>query len=125
MDNVWERYSLLNLMYKKIYNKEVNIKLAAPRIMLRQFGGNMSIEEYRKLNKNYNKDYHMALPPMISIIPKIQESYHKKTNKADKSVFIPLDMKKVSKAQENLRLKRKVPNKNKNTLENCMQLKYL
>ena len=48
-----------------------------------------------------------------------------RNNKTDKSVFIPLDMKKVSKAQENLRLKRKVPNKNKNTLENCMQLKYL
>lgn len=125
MDNVWERYSLLNLMYKKIYNREVDIKLAAPRMMLRQFGGNMSVEEFRKLNNNYNKDYHVALPPMISIIPKIQESYHKKTNKTDKSVFIPLDMKKVSKAQENLRLKRKVPSKNRNTLENCMKLKYV
>ena len=72
-----------------------------------------------KENKN-NK-----IAPMISIIPKIQDSYHKKTNKNDKSVFIPLDMKKVTKAQENLRLKRKVPSKNKNTLESCMQLKYL
>ena len=63
------------------------------------------ITEYRKLNNNYNKDYQVKLL-MISIL-KIQESYHKKINKTDKSVFIPLDMKKVSKAQENLRLNEK------------------
>ena len=42
MDNVWERYSLLNLMYKKIYNKVILNR--APRIMLRQFG-EIGIEE--------------------------------------------------------------------------------
>ena len=112
MDNVQERYSLLNLMYiKKYIIKKLILNQLLQNDVTTILGGNMSITEYCKLNNNYNKDYQVVLPPMISIIPKIQESYHKKINKTDKSVFIPLDMKKVSKAQENLRLKRKVPSK--------------
>ena len=51
----WERYSLLNMMYKNIYNYEKNIKPAPdPYHTLEKFYGTLTIEEYRKLLHNDN-----------------------------------------------------------------------
>ena len=52
-NDIWERYSLINLLYGKLYNNVDKIKLAAPRNILRIFGGELNIHEFRKLNKNY------------------------------------------------------------------------
>jgi hypothetical protein len=63
-----ERYSLL----KKIYNIE-NIQLAPKKEILITYGGNKSIEEFRQYNKYITKKYRYILPPMIAIIPLIEE----------------------------------------------------
>ena len=53
MSAKYERYSLLNHIYCKIYNYEKNIKPAPdPFYVLEKFYGNLSIQEYRQLLKN-------------------------------------------------------------------------
>ena len=45
------------MVYRKVFdNKQINIKLAAPRQSLKIFGGTLTIEEFRKNNSNYNKN---------------------------------------------------------------------
>merc|ERR1711935_1116153 len=47
--DIWERYSLLNYLYSIIFEiPELIIKLAAPRLALKSFGGKLSIEEFRQ-----------------------------------------------------------------------------
>ena len=121
---VWEKYSLLNFLYRKVYNdKNIKIKVASPRQTLKIFGGNLTIKEFRILNSNYSKNFKMVIPPMISIIPQqefnfIDNGYSSKINKK----YVALQKDKISNSE--LRLKRSKPFiPAKNTLEKCMNLK--
>ena len=123
---IWNRYSLLNLLYiKMLSNKKINIKLAPPRRTLKKFGGILSIEEFRKFNDNYYKQYNIIYPPMISILPDIEKIDINKDLKK-KYDYIPVDKDRIKKISDNLILIRKKPiNKYVNTLENCMSLRYV
>ena len=125
-EDKWERYSLLNILYKKTFeDMNINIKLAAPRQSLKIFGGNLTIEEFRKNNINYNKIFKIVMPPMISVIPQIEEISNNTFYNKSKS-FIPIDKDRIEKANKDLKLKRQKPLSDKrNTLENCMKLKYI
>lgn len=120
--NIWERYSLLNLLYKKIYNtKPIKIKLAPPRETLKIFGGFMTIEEFRK-NFLTNNSYSVITPPMISLVPRIEENIFEPIN--TNSLFVPLDENMVQ--DVSLKLKREKPLTDpKKTLESYMDLKIL
>lgn len=125
-EDKWEKYSLLNMLYNKTFeNININIKLAAPRQFLKIFGGHQTIEEFRKNNINYNKLFKLVMPPMVSQIPQVEEisntSFYNKSK-----TFIPIDKERIDKANKDLKLKRSKPLSDKrNTLENCMNLKYL
>jgi len=122
--NVWERYSLLNYLYSILTeNKDLKIKLAPSRLCLTIFGGNLSIEEFRKCNEDYSLNYKVIFPPMISVIPSVEE-IKKDILKSNKSMYIPIDKDRIMRVNNDLRLKRKNPITNKNTLENCMKLTY-
>ena len=122
-DTVWEQYTLLNLLYKDIYGSS-RIKIALPRNSLQIFGGYMSIDEFRSFHNNKYKEATMIMPPLYSVIPQVEENYIEK--RAKKKRFVPIDLEKVKRAKENLRLKRSKPiQKYKNTLENCMNLTYV
>lgn len=114
-DKKWERYSLLNLLYKKVHEcKVIKIKMAAPRQTLKKFGGPLTIEEFRKNNKTNEKTYKLVLPPLVSIIPQIEETVN-----LDRS--IPIDKLKMKKADIAMKLKRNKPLLNANkTLESYM-----
>ena len=128
-DNKWERYSLLNQLYRKILNnKDLKIKLAPPRNSLNIFGGPLSINEFRKVNSNYEKNYIINLPPLVSIIPQIEEVVfdNEKVINKDTDIFIPLDEERLENAaNESLKLKRNKPlSESRNTLESCMNLQF-
>ena len=125
IDNlIWERYSLLNHLYSIIEDyPDLNIKLAPPRLALEVFGGNLSIEQFRESNSIKNRNFKVVLPPMVSIIPSLEEVNRDSLKKKD-SFYIPLDKERIKKVNNDLRLKRRKPMTNKNTLENCMMLKY-
>ena len=124
--DIWERYGLLNLLYIKIIgNKQITIKLAPPRRTLKKFGGFLTIEEFRKMNDNYYKQFNVVYPPMISVIPNIEKIDINTTIKKSYD-YVPVDENRVKKANEELILVRKKSKyQNENTLEKSMGLKYI
>ena len=69
----WERYTLLNNIYSKIFNYEKNIKPAPnPFYTLDKYYGNLSIYEYRKLLKN-ERILMVVDKPMTKVLPEIYE----------------------------------------------------
>lgn len=122
--DMWERYSLLNHLYSQIYDTpDLTIKLAPPRQSLKIFGGKLSIDEFRDCNVDYLKNYKIVLPPMVSIIPSLEEIKKDSLKKSD-TYYAPLDKERIRRVNNDLRLKRSKPIQNRNTLENCMRLKY-
>jgi hypothetical protein len=82
-NSVWERYTLLNLMYKKLYNTNfVKISMAPPREVLKMFGGYLSIDEFRDHCIKQDRVFQVVKPPLISIIPKIEENLNPKNRAA-------------------------------------------
>lgn len=104
---IWERYS----MFKKIYGISGDICEAPPYESYDKFGGSLSIEDYRKQDFfNNDKEYRIILPPMVSIIPFIEE--HNKNKPINR--FGDSD-------DDNLKIKRNKPLPNlKNTLLETM-----
>jgi hypothetical protein len=134
--DVWERYSLLNMLYRNVYSdKHYKIKLAPPRQTLKIFGGTLTIKEFRANFQSLTHSYKIIMPPMISIIPVQELSSIDKgfTSKQDTRELTPsLDTfddtlsTSSSSNQTNsggLRLKRSKPFVAcKNTLNKCMQI---
>lgn len=121
-DYLWEKVALLNLLHYKVYGKYENIIPAPNKIALQKFGGSMSLEEFHNLIEFNNKSYTAEFPPCNNVIPVLEEIY-KKNNLT--SSFIPVDKNRISKANNELRLKRSTPiNNNRNTLDNCMNIKF-
>jgi hypothetical protein len=77
--NIWKRESLINLMYHLTYNRFKEIDPSPSWLILKEFGGFMSINEFRKNFETNNSEYILLYPPLISRQMQIEESY-KKTN---------------------------------------------
>lgn len=120
----WEQYSLLTLLYRRIYNKpSLRIKLASSKFTLKTYGGQLTIKEFRANNSNADKTYKIVMPPMISILPvqQLVEVDKGFTSKQDKKNYV-ID-KTSSNDNSGLVLKRSKPFKQtENTLEKCMNL---
>lgn len=120
INDCWEKYSMLN----NIYSDKTPIKIAPPKICLKKFGGRFSINEFRSICTQYNKSYKILLPPMISVLP-VMEEINLNDNNNDINTFL-INKEHLNKANEEYRLKRTKPlPESKNTLETCMQLKVL
>ena len=124
-ETVWEKYSLLNFMYNKLYNqKNLKIKLAAPRQTLKIFGGNLNIKHFREYNVNYKKNFNVIVPPLVSIIPQVEYNFSNNGYKtsSDKKYF-NIDKSKLN--NDELLIKRSKPIVDyNNTLEKCMKLSF-
>ena len=67
----FERYSMLNYLYCKIYDYEKNIKPAPnPHYTLDKFHGNLTIQEYRSLLKNERLMF-VIDKPLVRIMPEL------------------------------------------------------
>ncbi len=124
-EDIWERYSLLNLMYKKMYNQNfIRIPLAAPREVLKTFGGYLSIDEYRENLMKMDKMFNVIKPPLVAIIPKIEENILSVKNQKAGPPIINQTI--LNKTQSQLKLKRSKPVTNpNNTLQSFMDLKII
>jgi hypothetical protein len=125
-EKVWERYALINLMYKKIYNLIHNIKidLAPPREALLKFGGKYTVEQFRELCKE--KSIKIMSFPVISIQTYLEEM-NASLNGDNGSVSHGPSQTEVKnyldKVHDQYKLSRKSTSASKNTLEFCMGLK--
>jgi hypothetical protein len=103
----WERYTLLNNIYSKVFDYEKNIKPAPnPFYTLDKYYGNLSIYEYRKLLKN-ERILMVVDKPMTKVLPEIYEENNEipfinnnllnNTNKVETSFRLKRKQKKTSK----------------------------
>ena len=120
---IWKRESLINLMYYLTYGLFKEIKAAASWLILKDYGGNLSIIDFRKNFEIINTDFLVLHPPLISRQMQIEESYKKNltsgviVNKLDKLLF---------ETNSNLTLKRNKPVETTQiNLEKSMGLKRL
>jgi len=103
---IWKRESLINLMYYYTYGVFKEIKVAPSWLILEDFGGNLTINAFRKNFEIFNIEFLLLHPPLISRQFQIEESYKKNqtnnlvVNKIDKLMFGN---------QDNLLLKRNKP----------------
>lgn len=116
-----ENHQLLSLMYSKLYNTNTFIEIcpSPPKEILQIFGGNVTIDKYRNNFVTNNKEFKLIKPPLISIIPQVEETRRKIRKKEE---YIPLNQNMVDSMNENLKLKRNKTSSNKNTLVELMGL---
>jgi hypothetical protein len=86
-NKVWDRYSLLKLLYYMINKNnissinDIDINIAGPKELLEKFGGPFTIVEYRKNSKILGREYHKLIPPFLPINFGFEEITNSKTNK--------------------------------------------
>jgi hypothetical protein len=103
---IWKRCSLLNLLYFQTYNKYIDINPAPSWLILTDYGGNITIEEFRNNFIFNTKEYLVLHPPLISRQMQIEESY--KINK-NMNISIGKLNKIYSEIDSDLQLKRARP----------------
>ena len=122
---VSERTSLLKFLFRALYpDIDDNFSPAPRKEVLNKFGGNLEVDDYRLNFEIPSKEVRILMPPIISMPPQIEEIRLKKKipigrSKAKKK-FVPLDMKEVERALNNI--KHIVKPKAKNSLEITMGL---
>ena len=108
-EKIWKRNSLLNLLYQKTYSNQVKIKPAPSWKVLKDFGGNLSIEQFRNSLILNDTNYTYLKPPIISQYSQIE----RKTKKLNKKI-----------KEDHLVLKRSKPLKStKYSLQSTMGLR--
>jgi hypothetical protein len=121
VDEMWERYNLLNLLFRRM-NFGTVVKAAPDRLALKMFGGYMDIDEFRVFFKS-NKMVNVNFPPMSSLTQQIEEVNEHEINNEFK--YIPLDQERIEKYKAKIMFKRVKPLiDNKNSIEASMNLKY-
>lgn len=75
--NVWKRESLINLEYYLTFGRYKEIIPAPSWLTLKEYGGFLSIIEFRKNFDTNSSEYILLQPPLISRQMQIEESYKK------------------------------------------------
>ena len=117
----WERYALMNRLYRKYLGKE-KLRLAPSRNSLRLFGGALDISIYRQTINEKRLRIDVMTPPMLSIIQILDTKPIDFYDAAMKNSFIPWEMDRMNRpGAQGLRLRRTKPIAEKEaTLEFCM-----
>jgi hypothetical protein len=121
-DEMWDYYALLNMLYQNIYNTTATVKTAPSTLLLKKLGGILTIEEFREISKNPHHDYFVKMPPMVSIIPSVEEIQQTSLFN-DRGSHNQLNKELMMKASNELRLRRSKPIYDKNnTLDNYFHI---
>jgi hypothetical protein len=122
-DELWDRYALLNMLFQRVYNTPGAVVKPAPDVLfLKKLGGILTIEEFREISGNNNRNLYLKMPPMISIIPSVEEIqqtslFNENTNREH------LNKELMMKANDELRLRRAKPiYYDTNTLDNYFHI---
>jgi len=119
---LWERNSLILKLHNELTDKDIeNIYPAPPKQILKTFGGNSTIEEFRnKTKKVYSSRF--IIPPMVPLTTLIEESY-KDRNKYTWETKV--NMSKYNNLKKNIKIKRTITKPIDNNLEKIMGLKKI
>lgn len=72
--NVWNRYSILKKMYSPFIDNIEEQVIAPAREVFEKFGGTLTYEHYLKNIKTNKKEFRLIMPPLVPIVPYIEES---------------------------------------------------
>ena len=118
----WEQLALLYRVYGEACNGKIHP--APVRNVLKHFGGNLSITEYRNIIRSHKVRVDIHLPPMVSILATMDT---KPIDFSDASLTKGVTetiKERLQKAEEVLRLRRTKPLKAwESTLDACINLK--
>ena len=103
-DNVWKKTSLLNLLYFKTYGLEEKIITAPDWRQLQDFGGDMTIDEFRNSSLVNNCDYTLLHPPLETRVHTFEKNYNIRKSAKSSSVY-----QKLLEDSDELVLKRSKP----------------
>ena len=101
--NYWEIYTIINYYYNIINNTtDQKINIAPPKFTLIDFGGSLTIEEYRNSFKT-NIIFNVHLPPIIPINHEIKsyENNNYTLNKSNLKLYRKKDLPKEEKSISN------------------------
>jgi len=82
----YKRDSLINLLYYMTYSDRKTINPAPHWMTLQEYGGNLTIEQFRETSVMNTKEFLVLHPPLISRQMQIEESY-----KLNKLKEVPID----------------------------------
>jgi len=112
----WLRHSLLRNIYRSLY-KDRDIQPAPDRRVLRMFGGNLDIQQYREFIQHCTKPLQLAMPPVRLYMP----SVNTQSSVRDVKSYVSLSSETINKASQQLRLKRSKPvHEGIPTLDKCL-----
>lgn len=121
IDEMWERYNLINLLSRKIGYKN-QVRPAPDRLSLKQFGGFMEIEQFR-LYHNQQRFINLNFPPMNSVSQQLEEI--NEFDLKNEMKYIPIDTDRINKYKEKILIRRNKPLiDSKNSIESSMNLKF-
>jgi hypothetical protein len=102
-DDHGEKLQLLELLYHLETNAELDepIKASPRRLVLKMFGGNKTIEEYRKSFKT-NTTFHTFKMPLVSMAYHMEECTDTKNDVKRKLKNMSLDVAKLERAYEDM-----------------------
>jgi hypothetical protein len=113
----WLRHSLLRTFYRRLYGDK-DIQPAPDKRVLRIFGGNLDIQQYREFVNHCSKPLQLAMPPVRLYMP----SVNTQASVRDVKSYVSLSNETVNKASQQLRLKRSKPvHEGIPTLDKCLQ----
>lgn len=117
----WEKIALLHRLYASVVGGR--IYPAPSRLLLKLFGGNLSIEDYRATIRKRSVRVDIHYPPMVSLLATMDTKPIDFYETTIHKTFVPLNTERVKKVEEGLRLKRSKPLKDReSTLDACMNL---
>ena len=102
-ENVWKRTSLLNLLYYNTYDTNIAITAAPDWKQLKEYGGNLTIEDFRTNSIINNHSYTLLHPPLETRLH-IFEKTVKTNHKSNSSIY-----QKLLEDSDDLVLKRSKP----------------
>lgn len=79
-----EQITLLNQLYKDMYDKTDKIYPASSWKCIDEYGGNITIDKFRNELINLKKEHIYYIPPLKSLVPQIEESTRMEFTETDK-----------------------------------------
>ena len=104
------RSNLIYLMYNQIIDIDKEIIPAPPKEVLIDYGGYMTIEEFREKTVVYNRNIKILMPPMRSLYITVEDTDNAYTT-VNKNSYVPLCKNDILNAKKKLKLKRTNPKK--------------
>lgn len=101
----WYRHSLVASVYGKLYSAAAPLHPAPDRRILRMFGGNLDIQQYRELIRYATKPLQLTMAPIRLYMP----SVNTQASARDVKSYVSLTAETVQKASQQLRLRRSKP----------------